>query len=423
MPKEKDNNIKDRIIQIVLIVIIILLLIHNCSLMKEKDNGIIDGESHNIIDITCDSKKCEKPEIDTVDCLIDSDNKVCLVPDFKGQTKKELLDWLNSIENTIEIEIKLVENPNYKDGTIISQSIVGTSIKDLLEHKKKLVITIVNNGSLVDCSTDSTNSVCSLPNFVGKKTSSVYNWNDKIANQINIKYVYVESDKPSGTITSQSIKAGTNVKDIIDNNQTIIIYISKGNNNDIPDSDSGKNLEPVPEEDTDSGSESVPVTPTEPEEEDEEEEESEYDDDFYASDKEKVKWHDEANLKIFEDSTNISKIQGKIAPESTGTYKFEVNNGTKYNLKYKITFIETNQYGMNIKYKLKRGNNYIVDHYVSYSDLDISNVLLNTKSSDTYYLEWKWVGDNDSEDTNIGKNANSSNIKYELKINIEAESV
>ena len=422
--KNKNEKIKDRIIQIVLIVIIILLLIHNCSLMKKSGKDIIDEGSHNIIDITCNSNKCEKPDIDAVDCLVDRDNNTCLVPDFKGQTKKELLSWLNSINNTIEIEIVLVQNPNYKDGTIISQSVVGTSVKELLDSKTKLVITIVNNGSLIDCKTDTTNSKCSLPNFVGKKKSAVLNWVSSIANQVNIKYVYVDSDKPSGTIINQSIKAGTSLKDILDSNKTIIISISRGSSNVI-DEETGKNIEPV-EDNSSSKSNTEPESNEEQNTNtntDETEEEIETDEDFYTSDKEKVKWQDETNLKIFEDSTNISKIKGKIAPESSGTYKFVVNNKTKYNLKYKMTFIETNNHGMNIKYKLKKGDNYIIDHYVYYDDLDMDNLLLNTNSSDTYYLEWKWVGDSDSNDTQIGKDANSNNIEYKLKINIEAESV
>ena len=76
-----------------------------------------------------------------------------------------------------------------------------------------------------------------------------------------------------------------------------------------------------------------------------------------------------------------------------------------------------------MKYKLKKGDNYIVNNYVSYNELNIEDVLLNTKNSDTYYLEWKWVGDNDDNDTQIGTNAKSSNIKYDLKITVEAESV
>ena len=396
MTKENKNNnkIRDRIIMAVLIIIIIILLIHNCSLLHKKGT---EEEKVNIIDITCNSSKCEKQTVNSIDCLKSINSKQCLVPDFKGKTKNELLKWLSSISNTIEIEIKLVEDPNNLDGTIISQSVVGTSVKDLLDGKVKLVITIVNNGSLVDCLRDSSNSKCILPNFVGKTETDVENWINGIANNVSIKYIYIDSDSEAGTVTNQSIKAGTSVKEIIDNNQTIVIYISKGKKV-TPD-------EPVP----------TPTPEPEPE--------PEIDEDFYVSDNEIVKWQDETSLNIFEDSSNISKVKGKIAPESSGTYKFVVNNGTKYNLNYKISFSETNEHGINMKYKLKKGDNYIVNNYVSYNELNIEDVLLNTKNSDTYYLEWKWVGDNDDNDTQIGTNAKSSNIKYDLKITVEAESV
>ena len=219
---------------------------------------------------------------------------------------------------------------------------------------------------------------------------------------INIKYIYVDSVNQAGTITNQSIKSGTSVKKIIDNNQTLLIYISKGKQVS-PDNPDTSTLDPDP----------TPTPKPEPE----------IDDDFYVSDNEKVKWQDETSLNIFEDSSNISKVKSKIAPESTGSYKFMVNNGTKYNLKYKILFDEENLNNINMKYKLKKGDTYVIDHYVSYDQLIIDNILLNTKNSDTYYLEWKWVGDNDSNDTQIGRNANSSNITYSIKITVEAESV
>ena len=78
---------------------------------------------------------------------------------------------------------------------------------------------------------------------------------------------------------------------------------------------------------------------------------------------------------------------------------------------------------MNMKFKLKKGNTYLVDQYVSYNQLNIDNMILNAKKSDTYYLEWKWLGDNDSNDTAIGNNAKNSDISYELKINVEAENI
>ena len=128
-----------------------------------------------------------------------------------------------------------------------------------------------------------------------------------------------------------------------------------------------------------------------------------------------VTWHGDTVARIFTNS--MYGIEDVIAPESHNTYQFVVKNGTNYNLKYTIKFIENNPYHINMKYKLKKNDTYIVDHYVSASELAITNALLNTGSNDTYYLEWKWISS--SNDTEIGANPDS---KYELKITVEAES-
>ena len=124
-------------------------------------------------------------------------------------------------------------------------------------------------------------------------------------------------------------------------------------------------------------------------------------------------WKDQEDINIFSDSTYV--VKGKIAPESTGTYQFIVKNSTKYNVKYNITFSETNNYHINMKYKLKKNNEYIIEDWVTYSELAQSNIRLNTSSNDTYYLEWKWFSS--SNDNSIGEDVNS---KYGLSIEISA---
>lgn len=389
----------DRIIRIILIIIILLLLLQNCSLIKKKNNQ--EKSKTNIIDIKCNSNKCQQGN-DRIDCLQEEKNSKCLIPNFVGQTKKNVIDWINSISNNIELEIKYIEDKNYKDGVIIEQSITGTNVKDLIIGRTKLVITIVNNGSLVDCQKDSQNTKCILPNFIDKKKSEIESWLESIANNIKIKYIYVNSTKESGTIISQSIKSGSSIKEMLDKGETIIIYISKGNQND---------------------NQSNNQNDKQSSQQKESEQEPKLDDDFYASDNEKIKWNDDTNINIFKDSTKISKVNGKIAPESKGVYKFKVNNGTKYDLKYKISLIEENQNNINIKYKLKKENTYLVNHYVSPDQINIDNMILSTNKTETYYLEWKWIGDSDGDDTTIGKNAKENEINYSLKINIEAENI
>ena len=412
--KSNDNKKTDIIIRIILIIIIILLLLQNCSLNKRKGNETSDKT--NIIDIKCnDDSKCKQEKV-SVDCLKDAQNSKCLVPNFVGKNKKDVLNWLISISNNIELEIKLVENPNYKDGTVLEQSVSGISVKDLIAGKKKLVITIVNNGSLVDCQKDSQNTKCVLPNFIGKKKSDVENWLDGIGNNVKIKYVYVDSVKDAGTIVNQSINGGTSVKDLLDKNETIIIYISSGSSNNSSSNNSNSNNNNSNNNNNNNNGNGSNTTP-------EENPEPELDDDFYVNDDEIVRWNNQTNLNIFKDSSKISKVNGKIAPESKGTYKFKVNNGTGYNLKYKISFSEENQHGMNMKFKLKKGSTYLINQYVSSDQLSIDNMVLNSNKYDTYYLEWKWVGDDDTTDTSIGNSAKSSDVEYSLEITVEAESI
>ena len=109
-------------------------------------------------------------------------------------------------------------------------------------------------------------------------------------------------------------------------------------------------------------------------------------------------------------------MEGRIAPESSNAYEFKVENNTAYNLKYQIEFIETNEYNINMKFKLKKNDTYIIDHYVKASELSVTDMPLNINDSDTYYLEWKWISS--SNDTSIGQNPEA---KYSLKIEIKAE--
>ncbi len=135
----------------------------------------------------------------------------------------------------------------------------------------------------------------------------------------------------------------------------------------------------------------------------------------YDDDHTPVTWDGANDLKIFEKT--LYTVDGKIAPESSNTYQFVVRNNTKYNIKYDIDFIETNPYNINMKYKLKKNDTYLIDHYVSASELNVIDVQLNSSNNDTYYLEWKWVSSDN--DTQIGTTANAS---YGLKIEIKAES-
>ena len=128
-----------------------------------------------------------------------------------------------------------------------------------------------------------------------------------------------------------------------------------------------------------------------------------------------VTWHGSTEAKIFTNS--MYQLEDVIAPESSNTYQFVVKNSVGYKIKYNVSFIESNPYNINMKYKLKKNDTYLIDHYVSVNELNLTNLMLDSSNNDTYYLEWKWISsDNDTE---IGKTPNAN---YGLKIEIKAES-
>ena len=135
---------------------------------------------------------------------------------------------------------------------------------------------------------------------------------------------------------------------------------------------------------------------------------------IYDNDHTPLTWNGASDLQIF--SKTAYTMDGKIAPESSNTYQFVIKNSTASNLKYSISFIETNEYNINMQYKLKKNDTYVIDHYVKASELIVNDVLLNTNENDTYYLEWKWISS--SNDTSIGQ---TPEAKYGLKIKIDAE--
>ena len=130
---------------------------------------------------------------------------------------------------------------------------------------------------------------------------------------------------------------------------------------------------------------------------------------------EDITWKGTSEVKIFTNS--MYKLEDRIAPESSNTYQFVVKNSTNYNIKYQIRFIENNPYSINMKYKLKKNDTYLIEEYVSASELNLSDAFLNSSENDTYYLDWKWISsDNDTE---IGANRDSF---YGLRIEVKAES-
>ena len=125
------------------------------------------------------------------------------------------------------------------------------------------------------------------------------------------------------------------------------------------------------------------------------------------------------NLKIFTNSA--FEQEDLIAPGVSNTYNFVVHNSSNIDLLYNLYLYDTSEYKINMKFRLRRNNEYIVgskSKWASLDELNLSKLFIESGSSDSYSLDWKWVysGGKDKEDTNIGKNMTT---KYKLNIRFD----
>lgn len=112
----------------------------------------------------------------------------------------------------------------------------------------------------------------------------------------------------------------------------------------------------------------------------------------------------------------------KIAPGVSNTYNFVVHNSVNTDIKYYIEMYEESEYKVNLKYRLKNGDNYVVGNdatWVSVDELQTAMKELGKGSSDQYSLDWKWF-DDDLNDNIAGKNMES---EYKLNIRIYFEAI
>lgn len=129
------------------------------------------------------------------------------------------------------------------------------------------------------------------------------------------------------------------------------------------------------------------------------------------------------NLNIFENAAY--EYTTKIAPGVSNVYHFVVHNSMNINVKYYLKMYEETEYKVNLKYRLKRENSYVVgddNTWVSAEELETNFKKLDIKSSDAYALEWKWEYEDgkDDEDTQAGKKMTST---YKLNIRFYFEAV
>lgn len=121
--------------------------------------------------------------------------------------------------------------------------------------------------------------------------------------------------------------------------------------------------------------------------------------------------YDNNGLYIYQQKLNIFsnpafKYTNKIAPGSFNTYNFKVKNISNKNIKYYIMMEEITKYKINLKYRLKKNNQYIIGNTSKWIDAKYLNTELSeleTNKIDNYSLEWLWV-DDDQIDSYIGEN-------------------
>lgn len=126
-------------------------------------------------------------------------------------------------------------------------------------------------------------------------------------------------------------------------------------------------------------------------------------------------WNQIKDLSIFEN--NYFYRENKIAPGVSGSYEFKVENQSEYNMKYIVNIKEKNDYGVNLKYKIKINGQYLNNTYQSIDEIDFYQQVLKSFGIDVYTIEWKWV--DSAIDTQIGENADV--VKYNLRINVTGQ--
>ncbi len=378
---EKDNTKNqerkdqlDLIIKIGLIIIIFLLLLRNCELQKKGNLKSTPNGNVDIIEIKCDSDKCEyilPTEISFFqkNYNIKIGDSLTLIPSLDSTLSSTTkLIWKSSNTNIATVDENGVVK-GLKEGTVtitvaspngITTSCVVKVVKEKIEVNKIIL---------------NTKEISMLVGDTKQISAKV-----EPDNATNNELVFESSNPSIATINNkgkvEGIKPGV---------VTITVKMKDGK-----------------------VSVACKVTVME--------RPADNKFDVFDNEKDPINWNGSKDLKIFTNS--IYSVEGTIAPESENTYQFIVRNSTKYKIQYQIQFVETNDYNINMKYKLKKNNDYIVNNYSNASELAVKDYILNPGENDTYYLDWKWVSS--SNDTSIGKNPDA---KYGLKIEVKAESI
>ncbi len=174
-----------------------------------------------------------------------------LVSNLVGMKLTEAQKWATN--NGVTLKVEYVTATGKTEDTILEQDMPESKRIDLIPNATITVKVVKNNqqtptGVKVDCLKEPTNSICTIPSFVGRSKSNANAWRDSISNKITIEYVEdEESTEIKGLILKQSVEKGTSVKDILEKHEgKVTITISAGKkengsgNNDNPDNPGGE---------------------------------------------------------------------------------------------------------------------------------------------------------------------------------------
>ena len=141
---------------------------------------------------------------------------------------------------------------------------------------------------------------------------------------------------------------------------------------------------------------------------------------FIVQDSDGKRWSKLDGLTVFANEEFGGKAL--IAPGSSGSYAFTVQNIADFPLNYKISFGAENEDGVPLEFRLKRGGEYLLEEWTDADGLaDITEDLPNN-SKTRYTLEWRWLYNGDDvRDTAVGVKAAETGVPYVLKINYTAE--
>ena len=131
-------------------------------------------------------------------------------------------------------------------------------------------------------------------------------------------------------------------------------------------------------------------------------------------------WEEGQELDIFDSAYYGGKV---IAPGSTGTYSFFVQNQTDLAAACQVSFAEQNPAGVPVRYRLLEDGAYLSGDDSTW--VDISGLVAAARSLGPgegieYTLEWKWDTADDATDTLLGIAARDG-LTYTLDISVAAE--